>query len=48
MNIYLDDDSIGGLLVRLLRQAGHDVELPAMQGLAGVDDVVHLTQHANS
>ncbi|HVC95344.1 MAG TPA: HEAT repeat domain-containing protein [Pirellulales bacterium] len=28
MKIYLDDDSAAGLLVRLLRQAGHDVQRP--------------------
>jgi hypothetical protein len=43
MRLYLDDDSTSALLVRLLRQAGHDVRLPAEIGTAGEDDAVHLT-----
>jgi DNA-binding response OmpR family regulator len=46
MRVYLDDDSAALLLARLLRQAGHDVELPADVGLSGEDDAVHLT-HAS-
>lgn len=46
MMIYLDDDSAAGLLARLLRQDGHDVQLPADVGLSGADDVVHLTHAA--
>jgi Domain of unknown function (DUF5615) len=42
MRLYLDDDSIYGLLVKLLRQAGHDVLLPADLGVSGTDDPVHL------
>lgn len=42
MRLYLDDDSIFSVLVRLLRQAGHDVLLPADLGIAGADDPVHL------
>ena len=42
MRVYLDD-SASALLVRLLGQAGHDVEVPAGAGLAGEEDVVHLT-----
>jgi len=42
MMLYLDDDSIFPVLVRLLRQAGHDVLLPADLGISGVDDPVHL------
>ena len=34
MRLYLDDDTAFPLLARLLRQAGHDVELPADAGLA--------------
>ena len=41
MRVYLDDDSAALLLARLLRQAGHDVELPADVGLSGEDDAVH-------
>jgi hypothetical protein len=29
MRLYLDDDSAAALLARLLRQAGHDVRVPA-------------------
>jgi predicted nuclease of predicted toxin-antitoxin system len=43
MRIYLDDDSAAPLLARVLRQAGHEVEMPADAGLAGEDDAVHLT-----
>jgi len=43
MRIYIDDDSIELLLIRLLRQGGHDVQLPADRGLAGKSDAIHLT-----
>ncbi|HLW64015.1 MAG TPA: DUF5615 family PIN-like protein [Gemmataceae bacterium] len=42
MNLYRDDDSVDALLVRLLRQAGHDVELPLDVGLAGKEDPIHF------
>jgi predicted nuclease of predicted toxin-antitoxin system len=42
MKLYLDDDIASGLLVQLLRHAGHDVLLPADLGLAGTKDPVHL------
>lgn len=45
MNLYLDDDCAGKLLVQLLRQAGHDVQIPAEVGLSGANDAVHL-RHA--
>jgi hypothetical protein len=45
MRLYLDDDSVGGLLVRLLRDAGHDTQIPADAGLAGAHDAIHL-RHA--
>jgi hypothetical protein len=45
MNLYLDDDSVDALLVRLLRQAGHDVQLPQDVGQRGSHDAVHL-RHA--
>ena len=45
MRIYLDDDTVETLLVRLLRRAGHDTELPADAGLVGAADVIHL-RHA--
>lgn len=43
MRLYLDDDSASALLTRLLRQAGHDVRLPAEIGMSGENDAVHLT-----
>ena len=43
MRIYLDDDSAASLLVRLLRQAGHEVQIPTDVGLWGEDDSVHLS-----
>lgn len=42
MNLYLDDDSIHGLLVTLLRKAGHDVLIPADIGMSGKRDPEHL------
>jgi hypothetical protein len=42
MKRYLDDDSAQNLLVQLLRQAGHDVLIPADVGLAGQTDPIHL------
>jgi predicted nuclease of predicted toxin-antitoxin system len=42
MRIYLDDDSASPLLARLLRNAGHDVQVPADAGMSGKDDAVHL------
>jgi hypothetical protein len=42
MKLYLDDDSAQTLFVRLLRQAGQDVVIPADLGLAGQTDPVHL------
>ena len=43
MRLYLDDDFADPLLVRLLRQAGHDVQTPSEAGLRGNDDAEHLT-----
>jgi len=43
MRLYLDDDSASARLANLLRQAGHDVQLPSEAGLSGADDPVHLT-----
>ncbi len=42
MRLYLDDDTIETLLVRLLERAGHDLELPRDAGLTGRSDPVHL------
>jgi predicted nuclease of predicted toxin-antitoxin system len=46
MRLYLDDDSVSGILVRLLVNAGHDVQVPADVGLSGADDPIHLTHTA--
>jgi hypothetical protein len=43
MLLYMDDDCIQGMLVTLLRRAGHDVVIPADFSLSGADDPVHLT-----
>jgi len=43
MNLYLDDDSVHRVLVRLLKQAGHNVEIPSDAELMGRPDPVHLT-----
>ena len=43
MRIYLDDDSVPELLIKLLRRAGHDVQTPADCRLVGRSDAVHLT-----
>jgi hypothetical protein len=45
MNLYVDDDSVHHLLVRLLQRAGHDVEVPSDAGLIGESDPIHL-KHA--
>jgi hypothetical protein len=43
MRLYLDDDSVQRLLIRLLRSGGHDVETPADAGMVGESDAVQLT-----
>jgi Domain of unknown function (DUF5615) len=48
MKLYLDDDCVDGLLLRLLRQAGHDVQLPSDAQTSGENDAVHLTSAARS
>jgi predicted nuclease of predicted toxin-antitoxin system len=45
MNLYIDDDSVDPLLIRLLRQAGHDVQRPQDVGKMGNHDAVHM-RHA--
>lgn len=47
MRLYLDDDTVATLLVRLLERAGHEMELPRDAGLMGRSDPVHL-QHSIS
>ena len=48
MKLYLDDDSVDGLPLRLLRQAGHDVDLPRDVGMSGESDPVQLTVAARA
>jgi predicted nuclease of predicted toxin-antitoxin system len=42
MRLYVDEDSIDPLLLRLLRGARHDVLVPADLSLMGSPDPVHL------
>ena len=42
MRLYIDEDLARGLLVRLLRNAGHDVEEPSGAGLMGSSDPVQF------
>jgi len=42
MRLYLDDDSAEALLIALLQQAGHDVQIPADAGMIGQHDSIHL------
>jgi hypothetical protein len=42
MNLYFDEDSVHGLLVRLLQRAGHDIEMPSDVGLVGRSDPIQL------
>ena len=44
MRLYLDDDTASALLAKLLRQAGHDVQIPHDVGMTGAPDPVHLTR----
>ena len=44
MMLYLDDDIAWPLLARLLRNAGHDVQLPSDIGMSGSEDPVHLSR----
>jgi predicted nuclease of predicted toxin-antitoxin system len=41
MKLYLDDDIASRLLTKLLRNAGHDVQIPAEAGKVGDDDPEH-------
>jgi predicted nuclease of predicted toxin-antitoxin system len=44
MRLHLDDDAASALLAKLLRKAGHDVQVPRDMGMAGAPDAVHLTR----
>jgi hypothetical protein len=43
MRLYLDDDLAQPLLATLLRQGGHDVQLPRDAETSGNADAVHMT-----
>ncbi|MSR58807.1 MAG: hypothetical protein EXS05_14335 [Planctomycetaceae bacterium] len=47
MRLYLDDDIAANSLLRMLRQAGHDVFVPAENAASGRADPVHLTGAIN-
>jgi predicted nuclease of predicted toxin-antitoxin system len=42
MKLYLDDNFADPVLARMLRNAGHDVQLPVDAGMARKKDPVHL------
>jgi predicted nuclease of predicted toxin-antitoxin system len=42
MNLYLDDDTVDGLLVSLLQKAGHTTVTPANISMMGASDARHL------
>jgi len=44
MKLHLDDDTASPLLAKLLRNAGHDVQLPSDVSMVGQPDPVHLTR----
>jgi hypothetical protein len=44
VNLYIDDDSVDGLLIKLLRAAGHDVVIPHDIGRDGAKDPVHFME----
>jgi predicted nuclease of predicted toxin-antitoxin system len=45
VNLYIDDDdSVDGVLVQLLRAAGHDVVIPHDIGTPGAPDAEHMLE----
>jgi predicted nuclease of predicted toxin-antitoxin system len=42
MKLYLDEDTASARLVRMLRKAGHDAQVPRDVGMIGKEDSVHL------
>src|SRR5438874_13392383 len=42
MQLYLDDDSVDSILIRMLIAAGHDLLTPAAAGSEGQEDSIHL------
>jgi predicted nuclease of predicted toxin-antitoxin system len=45
MKVYLDEDIASAVLARLLRRAGHDVQLPGDANMSGQPDAV-VQRHA--
>ena len=43
MRIYIDEDLASGLLIRLLQNAGHDIDFPSAAGRLGRSDAAQLT-----
>jgi hypothetical protein len=48
MILYLDDDSVDAILVRLLQAEGHDVVIPAQVNLRGREDPTHIMHGVRS
>jgi hypothetical protein len=48
VRLYLDDDTVDALLIRLFGRAGHDIESPRDAGLVGRSDPVHLERAITS
>ena len=44
MRLYIDEDSVETVLLKLLRQAGHDVTTAFDARLAGESDAVQFTR----
>jgi predicted nuclease of predicted toxin-antitoxin system len=44
VNLYIDDDSVDGVLVQMLRAAGHGVIIPQGVGNSGAPDAEHLLE----
>jgi Domain of unknown function (DUF5615) len=44
VNLYIDDDSVDGILVKLLRAAKHDVVIPHDFGKDGAADAAHMLE----
>lgn len=44
MNLYIDDDSVDGVLVHMLRAARHDVVIPLDINQAGAADAAHMLE----
>ena len=48
MKLYVDEDSVHDLLLRLLQRAGHDIEVPSDVGMVGRSDPVNLRYSISS